>query len=456
MKKYSIITAILLLGLALAGCSAKSKQDPSFKEFAWGKDAPVQLTADQHEQVADSFLRQGKPEMAFVHFNKALEMNPDNMDVRVKKGNLLVSKGLDEQALAEYLYVLKQQPDHAIANEAAGTVYFRAGLYTEARTHLTRAVENNPMLWKAQNYLGNLFDREGQYAEAEGHFQRALDLHKGPHKDEIYNNMGVVQIALKQYGKAVNSFRYALKSGGVSSRTYNNLGLALTRQGRLDEALEAFKYAGGEFKANNNLGYVLLTDGRPDEAVPYFERAVELAPSFYVKAAENLKRARMASRFIGKQPVPEKRTTQKSGSTPNPLLRKSFPDAEQTPGEPAASPASAGSPPSEAVQTIAWHPGSGDIITTKTWGVHVSSWRDHDWAFRHCEKLVKQGYKPWINQVDLGEKGLWYRVLVGRYSSVDTARVDRQQIIDALELDRAPIYELVMPALDGSHLHAGK
>ena len=88
----------------------------------------------------------------------------------------------------------------------------------------------------------------------------------------------MVQIALGQYGQAVDSFRYALKEGGVSTRTYNNLGLALTRQGRLDEALEAFKYAGGESKAQNNLGYVLLTDGRPAEAVPYFERAVEMAP----------------------------------------------------------------------------------------------------------------------------------------------------------------------------------
>ena len=455
MKKYVIIIAILLLGLALAGCAARGKQDQSFSEFAWDKESPVSLTAAQHEQVADGFLRRGKPEMAFIHFNKALEQEPENMDVRVKKGDLLVSKGLDEQALAEFLYVLKRQPDHAIANEAAGTVYFRAGLYDEARTHLDRAVEYNPMLWKAHNYLGNLYDREGRYDQALAHFNRALELHKGQHKDEIYNNLGVVQIALGQYGQAVDSFRYALKEGGVSTRTYNNLGLALTRQGRLDEALEAFKYAGGESKAQNNLGYVLLTDGRPAEAVPYFERAVEMAPSFYVKAAENLKRARMAARFTGERPAPEKGVIQQSGSTPNPLLRKSFPDAEQEPGGPAATPATAGPPPSGGVQKIAYHPGSGDIITDKTWGMHVSSWRDHDWAFRHCEKLVKQGYEPWINQVDLGDKGIWYRVLVGRYASVDDARAERQRIIDELKLDRSPIYELVMPSLDGSHLHPG-
>ena len=452
MRKTIITAAVLLLALALAGCAARQKEEPSFREFAWGKEGPVKLDASQHEQVADGFLRRGNGEMAFVHLNKALEQEPDNMAVRIKKGDLLVTKGLDEQALAEYLFVLGKEPGNPQANEAAGTVYFRAGLYAEAEAHLTRAVAGNPLLWKAHNYLGNLYDREGKYEAARTHFLRALDLHKGQFQDEIYNNLGVVQIALGQFGEAVNSFRYALRNGGVAPRTYNNLGLALTRQGRLDEALEAFKYAGGESRANNNLGYVLLTSGRPGDAVPYFERAVELAPSYYVKAAENLKRARMAARFSGPRSETAEAGIQPSGSTPNPLSGDPFPDAGQNPGGPAASPAAAGPPSPEAFQRIAYHPGSGDVITSRTWGVHVSSWRDHDWAFRHCEKLARKGYRPWINQVDLGDKGIWYRVLVGRYASVDDARAERQRIIAELRLDRAPIYELVTPALDGSHL----
>jgi len=456
MRKIVHITAVLLLALALAGCAARQKKEESFQEFAWGKGGPVNLTAAQHEQVAEGFLRRDNGEMAFIHLNKALELEPDNLEVRIKKGDLLVNKGLDEQALAEYLYVIGKQPDHALANEAAGTVYFRAGLYTEAEAHLNRAVAGNPMLWKAHNYLGNLYDRQGRYEDARTHFLRALDLHKGPHQDDIYNNLGVVQVALGQYGEAVNTFRYALRVGGVSPRTYNNLGLALTRQGRLDEALEAFKYAGGESRANNNLGYVLLTSGHPEQAVPYFERAVELAPSYYVKAAENLKRARMAARFSEQPSATAEADIQPSGSTPNPLPRDPFPDAGQNTGGPAASPATAGPPSPGAIQKIAYHPGSGDVITSRTWGMHVSSWRDHDWAFRHCEKLARQGYRPWINQVDLGDKGIWYRVLVGRYASVDEARAGRQQVLGDLKLDRAPIYELVTPALDGSHLRQAK
>ncbi|MBI9079964.1 MAG: tetratricopeptide repeat protein [Pseudodesulfovibrio sp.] len=442
MKRTLIVTLAILAGMVLAGCMGKTQNDQTFQELAFGEEGPVKLSSEQHEQLGDSFLRRNKPEMAFIHYNKAIEQDGDNLDARVKKGELLILQGVDEQALAEFNKVLEKNPDHAIANEAAGTVYFRASLYDEAETHLLRAVQLNPMLWKAHNCLGILYDRANSYDKAAGHLAKALELHHGNDADEIYNNLGVVHIARKQYGKAVDAFSRALRHGDVSARIYNNLGLALTRLGRLSEALEAFKYAGGASRAHNNLGYVLMTDGDPAKAVPYFEKAIELSPNYYVKAADNLKRARMASRF-------KTVDTQKSGSTPNPLLRKSFPDAEQNHGEPAASPASAGSPTSSHIQKISVESGPGDSITKKIYGLHVSSWRDHDWAFSHCAKLQKKGFETWINQVDLGEKGIWYRVLVGRFGSVREAKVARPKVLSGLDLDRAQIFECVRPVVEG-------
>ncbi len=445
MKKALVTALMILMGMFLTGCMGKTHKDQTFQEFAYGEEDPIKLNSEQHEQVGDGYMRRNKPEMAFIHYNRAIEQDAENLDVRVKKGELLVLQGVDEQALAEFNQVLKKDADHAIANESAGAVYFRAGLYDEAEAHLEKAVRLNPMLWKAHNYLGILYDRENNFDKASEHFSMALDLHHGNDTDEIYNNLGVVHIARKQYGLAVDAFRHALKNGGVDARTYNNLGLALTRLGRLEEALESFKYAGGESKAHNNLGYVLMTDGKPAKAIPYFEKAIELSPNYYVKAADNLKRARMAARF---QSVGSK----KRGSTPNPLLRKSFPDAEQNHGGPAASPASAGSPSPMDIQKISLEPGSGADISYKTFGLHVSSWRDHDWAFNHCAKLQKQGFDTWINQVDLGKKGIWYRVLVGRFGSVKEAKAQRPDILAALDIERAPVFARVMPKADGSHL----
>lgn len=448
-KKFFLIATALVGMFMLTGCMSMKRDNQSFQEFAYAEESPVDFTSEQHEQVGDGYLRRDNPEMALMHYNQAITLDENNLDARVKRGDLLVTQGLDEQALAEFNTVLAAEPDHAIANEAAGGVFFRAGLYTEAAAHLGRAVQLNPMLWKAHNYLGILSDREHDYDGAAEHFRRALELHKGSGVDEIYNNLGVVRMARKEYAEAVDCFRRALKTGGVSERTYNNLGLALTRLDRLPEALESFKYAGGEAKAYNNVGYVLLNDNRPEEAVPYFEKAIELSPNYYVKAADNLKRARLAARFA-------QADTEKSGSTPNPLLRSSFPDAKQNPGGPTASPASVGPPPPSApIQKIAYaQPGSGadDIRNKGFFGLHVSSWRDHEWAFSHCATLREQGFDTWINQVDLGEKGIWYRVLVGNFATIDEAKAGRPDVLAVLDLDRATIYRKVVPRVDGSHL----
>ncbi|WP_243544168.1 SPOR domain-containing protein [Pseudodesulfovibrio tunisiensis] len=447
MKTTRISIAVLALLLLLGGCAGKGRKTESFEDFAYGKQESVAMSADQYAQMADNLLRSGKPELAFVHYNKALELDPENSAVRVRKGTLLVEKGLDEQGLAEFLKVLEMEPDNSLAHQEAGTVYFRAGLYREAREHLNRAVELNPMLWKAHNYLGILSDRAGNYVEAEKRFRSALDLHQGHDKSEIHNNLGVVHLALAQYDRAVDEFRSALAGGGLNARTYNNLGLALARLGRLDQALESFKYAGGEARANNNLGYVLLTDGRPAEAVPYFERAVELSPAYYVKAADNLKRARLAARFV---PAESVKTDISKGSTPNHLLRKPFPKVEQNPGA-SASPAAADAPTGKAVHQVALKQADGESIKGR-YGLHVSSWRDHEWAFAHCEQLRKQGYSTWINQVELGEKGVWYRVMVGRYASAAEAVEARPGVLADLKLERAPAYPLERPAHPGEAL----
>ena len=451
MRKIIVLTVFLCAGLVWSGCSMKSQNDVTFDELAYGDESAVSLSSQQHEQVADGFMRRSSPEMALLHYNKAIQMDDTNMEARIKRGNLLAEQGMDEQALLEFNNVLKQDPDNPLANQGAGGVYFRAGLYSEARMHLQKALQLNPILWEAQNYLGVLCNREGDYENAAKHFSRALELHQGDDSGAIYNNLGVVHIALHQYPEAVEAFRLALKTGGVSTRTYNNLGLALARLDRLEEALESFKYAGGEAKAYNNLGYVLLTDNQPGKAVSYFEKAIELSPSYYVKAAENLKRARLAAKF-------QETDQQPSGSTPNPLLRKSFPDSKQTPGGPAASPASAGSPSSVIYQKVSLEkPGAGvpDIrvqVGYDSYGLHVSSWRTHKKAFSQCALMRERGFDPWINQVDLGKKGIWYRVLVGNYPTVTAAKRDLPSMLAAFNLKRMIVFRRVVPKLDGTHL----
>jgi len=57
--------------------------------------------------------------------------------------------------------------------------------------------------------------------------------------------------------------------------------------------MEAFKKAGDEAQAYNNLGFVYMQKGEREKAIHSFEKAIESRPTFYLKASENLKKAKM-------------------------------------------------------------------------------------------------------------------------------------------------------------------
>lgn len=446
------ITVLLIAALAMVGGCATKKEGANFKEFAYGKDTSLDLPAGKHVKIARGYMARGEYEQAFVHLNAARQKSPDDVDIRALKGELLIGQRQDELALNEFVAVLEVRPDHAQANQGAGIIYFRAGLYEEAETHLERALSADGSLWKAHNYLGIIYDRRGAYDKAAESFAAALGMHDGQENASILNNLGVVHMARKDFELASRSFKQSLREGGGSARTYNNLGVALAHGGKLLEALEAFRFAGNEYVAHNNLGFVLLSSGQPRQAIPYFERALELSPSYYTRAAENLKRARMASRFGAPDTI--------VGSTPNQLSPGPFPSEGQAVDGAAevvkpvavpssddrsnmAAPVHSARQPGESRERVLMDEGgaSGEAIE-ESFGIHVSSWRDLDWAQDHCAQLEEQGLSTWINRVRLEDEGIWHRVLVGRYATLDEAIEDRPAVLEQLDLERAVIYRL--------------
>jgi tetratricopeptide (TPR) repeat protein len=75
---------------------------------------------------------------------------------------------------------------------------------------------------------------------------------------------------------------------------FNNLGLALGRLGRYDEALAAFRKGGAEQAARNNLGFVLYLNGSYDRAIGEYERALLLDGDERLPVLRNLRAAKRA------------------------------------------------------------------------------------------------------------------------------------------------------------------
>ena len=410
----AILTAALLATALLTGCAAKSQNNMTFDELAYGKDIN-KFTPEQHEHLGDSYASRNQPEMAFVHYNKAIEADPKNIELLSKKGTLLMKEQAAEQALKTYRKMLDLAPENAQANEGAGLVLYNAGLDKEATEHLQKAVAADPTLWRAHTTLGILYGKQGNIQNAAMEFDQALESAPFQERPEILNNIGVLYMAEKDYTRAMRSFQEALSQGAVSPTTCNNLGLALIHLDRLDEALDAFRTAGGEAKAYNNLGFVLMKKGHAAQAVPYFERALELSPTFYHLASENLRQAKMIVSITGKE----------NSSTPNTLHLSPIPEVQNPDGPAASSDAAGPSPLTE----------KSLPKSQKRYGLHAGSWQDPKKAQKYCLELEKQGYETFIKVVDLKEKGIWFRVLVGNYETKQEATGHKPDVLKALHLD---------------------
>ena len=103
--------------------------------------------------------------------------------------------------------------------------------------------------------------------------------------------LGQAYMQMKKYQEAVNSLKKGQALAPQDQKVNYQLGMALAAQKRYPEALEAFLKAGDEAQAYNNIGVHYFGDGRYEEAAKCFQKAIDLRPTFYQEARNNLQRA---------------------------------------------------------------------------------------------------------------------------------------------------------------------
>lgn len=110
---------------------------------------------------------------------------------------------------------------------------------------------------------------------AEGH---------SPGKDAIYHfNLGVNHQKQGDTLKAIEEYKYVLKSDPNNAEAHNNLGVIYKEQNDLDKAVEHYQFVvttnPGMDEAHNNLGVIYHLRGDQREAVQEYLKALELNPN---------------------------------------------------------------------------------------------------------------------------------------------------------------------------------
>lgn len=192
-----------------------------------------------HNDLANSFLAQGKIDEAILCYRNALRLDPNIVRAYSKLGVALMKKNRVDQALQSFEIALMLKPDD-----------------TDALYH-----------------SGLLLDQEKKPHQAIACFERLLAIQ--PDRIDARYAMGAILSAMDRDEEAIGCYRKVLEMVPDHVYALNNLGLLLREQGEIDQAVAAFQKA-IEIKPDQppphwNLSHALLLTGNFESGWQEFE-----------------------------------------------------------------------------------------------------------------------------------------------------------------------------------------
>ncbi len=290
------IVPVMLCGLLMA-CSAVPTRQQAAPSAVGAKATAASASSAAGVEVAlargIAAERSGDDDRAMLEYVGALQLDPRNVDIRVRIGAVYARVGDLSAARTAYTDALAVDPMHGAANEGLGLILLRQQAHDAARAHLERAVARQPAgRWRAFNGLGMVADLAGHTDKALAYYAAAIA--QQPNNAALRNNLGYSKYLAGRYRMAEDDFLGALRLDQNYALAWANLALVRVRLGNASGGVEAFAEAMKPQQAYNNVGYLLYLQGSIGEAERYLEQAVALSPSYYEVAQQNLERVRVA------------------------------------------------------------------------------------------------------------------------------------------------------------------
>jgi tetratricopeptide (TPR) repeat protein len=209
---------------------------------------------------------------------RALESDPQSLDVNVTLGHLRRQTGRHSEAIDAFLRVLSQQPNNAEAVLGLAQTYGASGDVKRAEESYRRAIALQPNFWGAYNQLGVFYYEQSRYRDAIPLFQKVTQL--VPDNEFGYNNLAAMHQLLGRYDEAVRVTQQSIQRK-PTAYAYTNLGLRYYYTGRFADAAVATEKAVALAPVNamywRNLGDAYRwMPGQAAKARSAYSRAAEL------------------------------------------------------------------------------------------------------------------------------------------------------------------------------------
>src|SRR5215472_15614111 len=164
-----------------------------------------------------------------------------NTNPALARAHELEQRGRLDEAIAAYRRLIAFEPSNSDALHLLGVALARTSQLGEAREALAAAARLQPDNPYIQLNFGNALTELGHDAEAAAAFERAVTLKAD--FAPAWHARGRAQLRLEDFEAAERSLAEAARLLPANGGVHSDLGLALERLGRRDEALARFERA---------------------------------------------------------------------------------------------------------------------------------------------------------------------------------------------------------------------
>lgn len=239
--------------------------------------------------------------------------------------------------------LIKIYPEDFLLENIYGVILSAQHRYDESLIHLKRVTDLNKDFVEGYYNIGTVYLKLSKYKDAVNYFKTSIDLKKDYfdayinlaecykkldqleeslkvlflcekiNKDDVELNysIGSIYLIKKEYRLAEDRFNFCIKKNNLYFYAYNGLGLVYYATNKIDEAVEIFnkiiKIDPTFSESYFNLGLIFSYKKRNFlSAIFFFEKAIELSPSYYDAHAELINCYNEKSRFFESIDILEK------------------------------------------------------------------------------------------------------------------------------------------------------
>jgi tetratricopeptide (TPR) repeat protein len=294
-----LIAAALLMGACTTPEKAKAQhvargqallKEKKFQEASLEFRSALQIDdklADAHWGLANAYEGLQRYQEAFEEMRLTAELDPNNLDVRVRLGNYyLVGSKQSSAAITEAerlaKEVLEKDPNHIEGHILMGSVLFAQDKKPEAFAELNHAVELNPKRVESYLSLARFYVLTKDIATAEATYQRAISVSGG--SALAHYEYGKFLVGANRLDVAESEFQQAVQVDPKNREARFILASFYLVNKRFDKAEEAYK-ALAELDKDKPEGRSVLADfysatGRLDEAIAIYKEVVAKSPDY--------------------------------------------------------------------------------------------------------------------------------------------------------------------------------